>query len=262
MRLFIFTVTFALTMSVNNAFALTFEAKKLQSKSSQVSLVELYTSEGCSSCPPAEHWLNELKAKNNLWEDFVPVAFHVDYWDYLGWKDAYAKSDYSERQRLYALENREPTVYTPGVRAEGQEWRHWRRADLGKLAGVERQNVGVLNLDLAADGSFTANFNFSEGQSLQGLGIRGKPYFLTVAILGMGISTDVKRGENTGRTLDHEFIVLEAKDYKIQGSEAQSNSWQGKIPDTKVAAGSYAIAAWVTSDKSLTPIQAVGGFLN
>ena len=58
----------------------------------QTSLLELYTSEGCSSCPPAEAWLSGLKDNPGLWRDFVPVAFHVDYWNYLGWRDKWSRA--------------------------------------------------------------------------------------------------------------------------------------------------------------------------
>src|SRR6059036_3501 len=77
-------------------------------------LLELYTSEGCSSCPPAEAWLSKLKDAPGLWRDFVPIAFHVDYWDSLGWKDPFAIKAYSERQRDYAASWRSRSVYTPG----------------------------------------------------------------------------------------------------------------------------------------------------
>ncbi|MCK5360690.1 MAG: DUF1223 domain-containing protein, partial [Gammaproteobacteria bacterium] len=62
------------------------EEKHFSSGEGKVNLVELYTSEGCSSCPPAEKWMNNLKDDPRLWQHFVPLAFHVDYWDYIGWK--------------------------------------------------------------------------------------------------------------------------------------------------------------------------------
>src|SRR5437899_10682781 len=73
-----------------------------QSSEKQTALLELFTSEGCSSCPPAEAWLSRLQDSTGLWRDVVPVAFHVDYWDYLGWRDRWAAKDFSERQRAYA----------------------------------------------------------------------------------------------------------------------------------------------------------------
>ena len=73
-----------------------------QSGPQRVSLLEVYTSEGCSSCPPAESWLGEFKNQARLWKEIVPVAFHVDYWDGLGWKDRFAREEYTSRQRAYS----------------------------------------------------------------------------------------------------------------------------------------------------------------
>ena len=78
------------------------EPTKFTSGAQQVAILELYTSEGCSSCPPAESWLNNLKASPDLWKHFVPVAFHVDYWNSLGWTDRWSSPEFSERQRDYA----------------------------------------------------------------------------------------------------------------------------------------------------------------
>ena len=78
----------------------------LDSGVAQVTLLELYTSQGCSSCPPAERWLNAYIDSDDLWTKTVPVAFHVDYWDYLGWKDSLADSAHGERQRAYARAGR------------------------------------------------------------------------------------------------------------------------------------------------------------
>ena len=86
-------------------------------------LIELFTSEGCSSCPPAETYLNNLKNNNELWEKWIPVAFHVDYWDYIGWKDKYATKTFGLRQSRYASLNRVSTVYTPAFMVNGSSWR-------------------------------------------------------------------------------------------------------------------------------------------
>lgn len=99
----------------------------IESPPERVALLELYTSEGCSSCPPADRWLSELKTNNELWTRVVPVAFHVDYWDYLGWPDRFAAASFSNRQREYALQGAVSTVYTPGLIYNGSEWRDWRR---------------------------------------------------------------------------------------------------------------------------------------
>src|SRR5205814_757208 len=77
-------------------------ATTFESSDAQSSLIELFTSEGCSSCPPAEKWLSALKSSSDLWKKAVPVAFHVDYWDHLGWRDRFAKPEFTSRQQRYA----------------------------------------------------------------------------------------------------------------------------------------------------------------
>ena len=96
-----------------------------QSRPHTTALVELYTSEGCSSCPPADRWLSSLASKGNFPQGIVPVALHVDYWDYIGRKDPYAKRDFSLRQRKLTPLQRLALVYTPRVMLQGRDFRHW-----------------------------------------------------------------------------------------------------------------------------------------
>src|SRR5262249_51627062 len=88
----------------------------------RVALIELYTSEGCSSCPPAEKWLGELSHDPGLWTQFVPVAFHVNYWDHLGWRDALATKIFTAREYAYADAWGAASVYTPCFVRNGREW--------------------------------------------------------------------------------------------------------------------------------------------
>src|SRR5579872_4641681 len=117
----------------------------LQFKSStrQTALIELYTSEGCSSCPPAEAWLGKLKAEAGLWNDFVPIAFHIDYWDYLGWRDKWSNKQFSERQQSYAQLWGGENVYTPEFVLNGKEWRGWRGFRALPSRGGEAGVLGV-----------------------------------------------------------------------------------------------------------------------
>ena len=100
-------------------------AVSFKSATEQTGMLELYTSEGCSSCPPADSWLSSLKNEDGLWREFIPLAFHVDYWDYIGWKDRFASPKNSNRQRQYARGQSLKTVYTPGFLYNGEEWRGW-----------------------------------------------------------------------------------------------------------------------------------------
>ncbi|MGJ8664273.1 MAG: DUF1223 domain-containing protein, partial [Marinicella sp.] len=67
----------------------------------QTTLIELFTSEGCSSCPPADAFLSQFQNSDDLWNQYIPIAFHVDYWDYIGWKDVFASPEFSARQRSH-----------------------------------------------------------------------------------------------------------------------------------------------------------------
>jgi len=71
-----------------------FQPLTLSSSVAQTPIIELYTSEGCHSCPPADRWFTDLKQQKKLWQDFIPLSFHVDYWDYIGWDDKYASKQY------------------------------------------------------------------------------------------------------------------------------------------------------------------------
>ena len=127
-----------------------------QSSGKQTALIELYTSEGCSSCPPAETWLSRLKESPGLWKDFVPLAFHVDYWDYLGWGDPWASKSFSDRRRAYAKQWRSDSIYTPGFVLDGKEWRDWSgRKDGPKSAGAK---AGVLTVSSSGTNRWQVNF--------------------------------------------------------------------------------------------------------
>ena len=114
-------------------------------------LVELYTSEGCSSCPPADRWLSTLSSRPA--GSVVPLALHVDYWDYIGWKDPYAKREFSLRQRKFSQLQRMALVYTPQVMLQGRDFRGWGgKAFDDALARINAQPAKA-NLRLAILGA-------------------------------------------------------------------------------------------------------------
>jgi hypothetical protein len=218
---------------------------KLDSSTRQNTLLELYTSQGCSSCPPAECWLGSLQEDPRLWREVIPLAFHVDYWDYIGWKDPLAKSANSARQQRYHSEGGLSAVYTPGFVVNGQEWRNWH----GLRPLPENSNmVGRLTLQLS-DETITASYHPATAQ--QGA-LR-----LNVAVLGVGITTQVTSGENAGKKLPQDFVVL------AHTQAASTNGqWQTRLPAIEPVSGvRLAIAAWVNREEKLAPLQAVGGWL-
>jgi len=174
----------------------------VSSGDSQIAVVELYTSEGCSSCPPADRWLSQLVEipKDDL--DVLALAFHVDYWDYLGWKDRFASADYTSRQRKLGANNLQRTIYTPEFFVNGMEARgtnnilskiqqaNAQQASLELKLTVSRDQTGLL-LDLHSPGERS-----TIGQ-----------VHLRYLVYENDLSTDVKRGENSGEILKHQQVV-------------------------------------------------------
>lgn len=215
----------------------------------RVSVVELYTSEGCSSCPPADAWLSKFKTDEALFKSVIPLAFHVDYWDYLGWRDEFSDPRHSERQRLYHQLGHSASVYTPGFIVNGEEWRGFFGRDRNRL--LARNSVskpGILELHGAGQ-NYTATFR-SQASASQYLVVH-------LAYLGTGLSNRIKRGENAGRQLDHDFVVLATKQ---QAMSLKDGVYVAELPRVAIK-DATAVAAWISERADPTPIQAVGGYL-
>ncbi len=167
----------------------------------RVQLIELYTSEGCSSCPPADAWLRDLPV-NPL---RIAVAFHVDYWNDLGWNDRYSDERHTRRQHEIADKQLRRTVYTPEVHVDGREYKRWARgapdptglAEVALSLRATRINPTRLDLRLetnaAPDRERRAVFVVTEN----------------------GLSSEIKAGENAGKTLPHDHVVRAYQAMKI-----------------------------------------------
>ena len=139
-------------------------------------------------------------------------------------------------------------VYTPGLFRNGQEWRAWRLGGPGRSRGPA---VGALSIE--SDGeNFSARFEPAEGSAAD---------TLHIAILGMDLATEVKAGENRGRRLEHDFVLLGLRSLPLE-SAADGLEAMGALPGARVDAQRTAIAAWVTARGRQAPIQSVGGFLD
>ncbi len=222
------------------------ESFSFNSGDRRVALYELFTSEGCSSCPPAEAWLARLKQDPRLWKEIVPLAFHVDYWDYLGWKDRFAQQEYSARQYRYQAKGDISTVYTPGFVVNGHEWRGW----------FDRRNPDVAdapagNLTVKLKGRrVTAQYQRTDSSQ--------HPLVLNLALLGTGLQSKIIAGENRGRTLKQDFVVL--RHVTMQSPDAH---WQLPLPSVeKVNAKRLALAVWVSRVGDQVPLQATGGWIS
>ena len=212
-----------------------------QSSSSQSQLIELFTSQGCSSCPPTERWLNRFVTKKDLWTKFVPLAFHVDYWDYIGWKDVYAQKQFTKRQRFYRKNRNLKSVYTPALLINGKEWRG------GKFPHTTKQ-TGILS------GSLRNNqvevFYSGLENNLE----------LHVALLGFEVKTQVLSGENSNKLLEQEFLVLNHQ--KLFTTNQANNKWNFELPKTsRPEVKKLALALWVNNKKDLLVLQATGFWL-
>lgn len=222
----------------------------ITSPNTRVNLLELYTSEGCSSCPPADAWVSKLKSHPGLWISFVPVVFHVDYWNYIGWKDRFSSAEYSSRQRSYAQSKNLKTVYTPGFLLNGQEWRSF----FGLKEPPTESNERVGSLELTVNNREIATVFMPDA------GLDESNYVLNVAVLGSDIKTDVKAGENSNRELKHDFTVLGYKKISMNKNDSE-HTIKTQLPDIIETAPRMAVSAWINKDSDLIPIQAAGGWL-
>jgi hypothetical protein len=213
-------------------------------------LIELFTSEGCSSCPPAEDWLAGLRHDPGLWRDFVPVSFHVVYWDDLGWPDRFASKPFTARQYALAASWSSNQVYTPCFALDGVEW----KVILSRTAPATAGPAGVLRFEYSKEG--LSRVAFTPG----GLAPRAG-YEAQLAVLGGGLSSDVKAGENAGHTLQHEFVALALTTVPLKFTSgvwlADTTLSLPKVPGVK----DLALAVWVTPRGGLAPVQATGGWL-
>ena len=186
--------------------------------------IELFTSQGCSSCPPADAYLGVLAKR----PDIVALSFHVDYWDYIGWKDAFATRATTDRQRAYARVLKQRYVYTPEMVVEGIGHDTGReRAGIERLlAEAQRRSTrrATPELSRTQDGALTVK--------LAAFPLEGGPADVTLAIYDRRHSTPVASGENQGRMLDNFNIVR-----RLQ----MLSRWDG------------AAASWTIADAGLQP---------
>ena len=213
--------------------------------------IELYTSEGCSSCPPADKWISKLKHSDMLWNDVFPVAFHVDYWDQLGWKDELADESFSDRQRQYRREGSISQVYTPGFIVDGQEWRGFFKRKM--LKRTPPQYVGEITLQVKS-GHLYAEFVPQV--------VTGENLVFHTAVLGFDIENEIHAGENAGRTLIHDFAVLAYANKNVSLSNNKFATdmaipMSNSIKDVR----RKAIVLWVSESNSQSPLQVVGNWL-
>ena len=196
-------IAFALSL-VNLAMQPAIAAEcRAKSGTATVPLLELYTSEGCSSCPPADKWLSDLKPDT---KKIIPLAFHVDYWDYIGWKDKFSKAEYSDRQRKTAAFAGAGFVYTPQFVLNGRDFKGADTSRLNQAVSASQKLASRANLSLNSitqtNGEITIK---ATAQAVNPIDINNADIF--IAIYENKLVSQVNAGENNGRELKHDYVV-------------------------------------------------------
>ena len=162
-------------------------------------LVELFTSHGCSSCPPADEFLHELVDRENV----VALAMHVDYWDYIGWKDVFAQPEFTARQRAYARVGNRKMIYTPQMVINGRDHVVGSNPkDTNALISSHKKLPHEVDLKVKREGNTLSVLGYAMSDSSETASVQVLRYrpLSTVEIL---------RGENAGRTLSYANVVTD-----------------------------------------------------
>jgi hypothetical protein len=228
---------------------------RAQSAGTTTALVELYTSEGCDSCPPADRWLSSLVARGYAPDRVVPIALHVDYWDYIGWKDPYAKQAFSARQRKMASLARAAMVYTPQVLLQGRDFRHW-------AAGAFEQEVAKINaqpakarISLLLDAVPKDAFAVEADVVLEN-GVAQRDLALYLGAYENKLVSEVKAGENRGKSLPHDYVVLQwAGPLEFKGGKVAQRHVLPLLP--RAVAGHSGVVAFVQNRATAEVLQAL-----
>ncbi|MEM1002362.1 MAG: DUF1223 domain-containing protein [Bacteroidota bacterium] len=169
-------------------------------------ILELFTSQGCSSCPPADRILDEVKSK-----DIIALSYHVDYWNYIGWTDPFSKADFTKKQEDYAAKFNSSSLYTPQLVINGQEHFVGSNKNLVKQKIKEYSNKGNLNtIDLSevimSDEKVKFNYDIK--------GDLDEKFVRTILVINER-KTKVKRGENSNKELINTNIVVKEQRFKL-----------------------------------------------
>jgi hypothetical protein len=213
-----------------------------QSPAHTVALVELYTSEGCSSCPPADRFLGSLRPAGVAPSQAVLLSMHVDYWNYIGWKDPFSRKAFTERQRWLSDLAGTRTIYTPEFFVGGRELRDWNGGLQGVVSKLNKMPARAgIAVSLGALGAGGLPVDVS-AQSAQG-------GTLHVALVEDALAVEVKAGENGGRTLHHDHVVREWLEPVALGRDGKANVSRVLPLPAGARAANLGVAAFVQSDK-------------
>ena len=166
-------------------------------------LVELYTSEGCSSCPPADKRLSQFPSQAYSLEQVVPISLHVDYWDGLGWKEPFAQPQFAERQSWLVHANGHKTSFTPHFFVSGTEVRDWR-GNLGDQLKRVTAEPAPASISVHAEATVPGTVSVAASATAPR---SGDPLALFLALTEDKLTSSVSAGENRGVTLSHDHVA-------------------------------------------------------
>ena len=229
-------------------------ACKAASGRETVALVELYTSEGCDSCPPADRWLSATFGPNNPPTGAVALAFHVDYWDRLGWKDRFATAAWTKRQYESARAARSDLVYTPQVLIQGRDFSGWRNGSRSTAAIAELARVPAradIALDVAPEpGRIAVKASAHVPASADRKGAR-----MFIALTSDGLVSEVRAGENAGKRLEHDHVVRGLREVPVD--DAGNAAGVVALPLPTEAGKGATVVAFVQNTETGIVLQAL-----
>jgi len=217
-------------------------------------LVELYTSEGCSSCPPADAWLSATFTGNAAVAKAIPLAFHVDYWDRLGWKDRFGAAAFTERQYDAMRANRARFVYTPQVLVQGRDFPAWR--ERGGAAALAAAGAAPARAEITLEAEPQRGSIAVKASARVPSGADRKDAVLYVALADSGLASDVKAGENAGVRLAHDHVVRLFR----AGPAPDANGdmrWDVALPVPAEAGSASTVVAFVQNARAGDVLQAL-----
>lgn len=243
-------LAFALALACASSHAAAAAQCSAASGERRLPLLELYTSEGCDSCPPVDRWVSDLPARGFGADRMVVLSFHVDYWDYIGWRDPFGQARFSERQRAANSRIGSRTIYTPQLMLIGRDFRGRARDDISaRVAEISkmpakasiRLAVSALPAHLNVTGSWAAT-DPAAAQQAQGW----------LALYENRLVTDVRAGENRGKRLQHDFVVRD-----LVGPFPAGEFTHRFALDSRWKPRDLAIAAFVQDVRSGEALQAL-----
>jgi hypothetical protein len=225
-----------------------------QSAAHRVDLVELYTSEGCSSCPPADAWLRTFPSPHSgVDESVVPLALHVDYWNSSAWTDRFSDARYTARQNQHAADAHSRLVYTPEVFVNGRELRDWSRSNLpaAAVAGASHQAAPAdVELSQRIDG---AGHYVFKATLTRVTGDHG-PVAVSIALTQNNLVSQVQGGENSGATLRHAFAARALSSPLVAADGTALAELTGVLPKD-AAPGDLGVIAFAEDQRSGEVLQ-------